>query len=97
MSEPSIPISAAGEQQWVRNIESVLFGLSGGHGLGVVYWEPGWIGNAGLGSACSVSSLRYNFLLFRLVLIRALNGRTRYLSTEAALRDLPLIYFEGLQ
>ncbi|KAL5531253.1 hypothetical protein ACEPAG_4130 [Sanghuangporus baumii] len=53
MSEPSIPISAAGQQQWVRNIESVLSGLSGGHGLGVVYWEPGWIGNAGLGSACA--------------------------------------------
>ncbi|GJE88499.1 glycoside hydrolase family 53 protein [Phanerochaete sordida] len=53
LSEPSIPKSAAGQQTWVKDIEIVLSGLSGGHGLGVVYWEPGWIGNAGLGSSCS--------------------------------------------
>ncbi|KAK7042374.1 Arabinogalactan endo-beta-1,4-galactanase [Favolaschia claudopus] len=53
MSESSIPISVAGQQQWVLGIRNVVAGLSGGHGIGIIYWEPGWIGNAGLGSACS--------------------------------------------
>ncbi|GLB42187.1 putative arabinogalactan [Lyophyllum shimeji] len=53
MSESSIPISAAGQSQWVSGIRTVLQGLSGGHGIGIVYWEPQWIGNAGLGSSCS--------------------------------------------
>jgi arabinogalactan endo-1,4-beta-galactosidase len=55
LSESSIPISVAGQTQWVNDIKSVLSGLPGGHGVGFVYWEPGWIGNAGLGSSCSVS------------------------------------------
>ncbi|KIP09699.1 glycoside hydrolase family 53 protein [Phlebiopsis gigantea 11061_1 CR5-6] len=53
LSEPSIPVSAAGQTTWVKDIESVLSGLPNSHGLGVVYWEPGWIGNGGLGSSCS--------------------------------------------
>ena len=56
----SIPVSASGQQEWVRDIESVLNGLNG-KGLGVIYWEPGWIGNAGLGSSCSVGA-PYRFL-----------------------------------
>jgi len=52
LSEP-VPISAAGQQQWVADIKNVLTAISGGHGLGIVYWEPGWVGNAGLGSACA--------------------------------------------
>ncbi|KAJ7704290.1 arabinogalactan endo-1,4-beta-galactosidase [Mycena rosella] len=52
MSE-SIAISPAGQQQWVLGIKNVLAGLSGGHGIGIVYWEPAWIGNAGLGSSCA--------------------------------------------
>ena len=54
----NIPVSASGQQTWVRDIESVLEGL-GSRGLGVVYWEPGWIGNAGLGSSCSVNRSQY--------------------------------------
>ncbi|KAF8069086.1 glycoside hydrolase family 53 protein [Lyophyllum atratum] len=46
MSESSVPISAAGHLHGWR-------GLSGGHGVGIVYWEPQWIGNAGLGSSCA--------------------------------------------
>jgi arabinogalactan endo-1,4-beta-galactosidase len=53
MSEPSVPISAAGQQTWVLGIKNVLAALTGSHGIGIVYWEPAWIGNAGLGSACS--------------------------------------------
>ncbi|KAF8962594.1 arabinogalactan endo-1,4-beta-galactosidase [Flammula alnicola] len=53
LSEPSVPVSVAGQSTWVTDIKNVLSGLSGRHGLGIVYWEPGWVGNAGLGSSCS--------------------------------------------
>ncbi|KAJ7043957.1 arabinogalactan endo-1,4-beta-galactosidase [Mycena alexandri] len=53
LSQPSIAISAAGQQSWVLDIRNVLSALSGGHGIGIAYWEPGWIGNAGLGSSCA--------------------------------------------
>ncbi|KIM46779.1 glycoside hydrolase family 53 protein [Hebeloma cylindrosporum] len=53
LSNDSLPISAAGQLTWVAGIENVIAGLSGGHGLGLVYWEPGWVGNAGLGSSCA--------------------------------------------
>ncbi|KAJ7707125.1 arabinogalactan endo-1,4-beta-galactosidase [Mycena metata] len=53
LSQPAIAISAAGQQSWVLGIRNVLSALSGGHGIGIVFWEPAWIGNAGLGSACA--------------------------------------------
>lgn len=61
LSENSISISTNGQIQWVNGIKNVLNQLPGGHGIGFVYWEPGWIGNAGLGSSCSVSvsSIRF--------------------------------------
>lgn len=52
LSEPSIPISAAGQTEWVKDIISVVKGVSGGLGQGVHYWEPTWLNNTGLGSAC---------------------------------------------
>ena len=54
LSSTSVPISAAGQLKWMADIRDVVEGLSGGHGLGVLYWEPGWVGNAGLGSSCAV-------------------------------------------
>jgi len=53
LSEPDIAISTAGQQQWVLDIKNVLTGLPGGHGIGISYWEPGWVGSAALGSACA--------------------------------------------
>lgn len=53
----SIAVSAAGQSTWVAGIRTVLQALSGGHGIGIVYWEPGWVGNAGLGSSCSVRQI----------------------------------------
>ncbi|KDR73065.1 hypothetical protein GALMADRAFT_73049 [Galerina marginata CBS 339.88] len=53
LSDSSVPVSAAGQSTWVADIRNVLAGLSGGHGLGIVYWEPGWVGNANLGSGCA--------------------------------------------
>ncbi|KAF9445720.1 glycoside hydrolase family 53 protein [Macrolepiota fuliginosa MF-IS2] len=53
LSETSVPISVAGQTTWFNGIKNVLSAVPNGHGIGVVYWEPGWIGNAGLGSSCS--------------------------------------------
>lgn len=53
LSEPSIPISVQGQQTWITDIKNVLAGLSGGHGIGISYWEPAWLDNAGLGSSCA--------------------------------------------
>lgn len=55
LSDRSVPISAAGQSTWVADIRDVLSSLSGGHGTGIVYWEPTWVGNANLGSGCAVS------------------------------------------
>jgi len=52
LSEP-LPISAAGQQDWVADINTVLEAISGGNGIGIAYWEPGWVGNADLGSSCA--------------------------------------------
>lgn len=43
----------AGQVSWISAITSVLSGLPNGHGKGILYWEPAWIGNAALGSSCS--------------------------------------------
>ncbi|KAJ4490284.1 arabinogalactan endo-1,4-beta-galactosidase [Lentinula aciculospora] len=40
-------VSTSGQESWVSGITDILAGLSDGHGQGVVYWEPGWIGNDG--------------------------------------------------
>lgn len=53
MSEPSIAISASGQSSFVSGIRSVLQALPNSRGIGIIYWEPAWIGNAGLGSSCS--------------------------------------------
>ncbi|KAG8831875.1 hypothetical protein FRC17_002413 [Serendipita sp. 399] len=57
LSEPSIPISASGQTQWVQKIAQVLCGLPGGLGKGIFYWEPTWLTNSGLGSSCQDSTL----------------------------------------
>lgn len=53
LSEPSIPVSAPGQEEWTGDIRDVLDSLPGGKGQGIYYWEPGWIGNAALGSSCA--------------------------------------------
>lgn len=47
----SIPFSAAGQTQWIEDVANVLDAVSGG--VGLFYWEPAWINNAGLGSSCA--------------------------------------------
>lgn len=53
LSEPSVPVSIQGQETWITDIKNVLAGLSGGHGIGISYWEPAWLDNAGLGSSCA--------------------------------------------
>ncbi|KAI5199955.1 glycosyl hydrolase 53 [Aureobasidium subglaciale] len=52
LSDTSVPISPAGQTEWVRDIVSVVKNVAGGWGKGVNYWEPTWLNNTGLGSAC---------------------------------------------
>lgn len=52
LSEPSVPVSVAGQTEWVHDIVSVVKGVPRGLGQGVNYWEPAWLNNTGLGSAC---------------------------------------------
>ncbi|TBU33107.1 arabinogalactan endo-1,4-beta-galactosidase [Dichomitus squalens] len=53
LTEPSIPVSASGQQTWTNDIKNILAGLPNGRGQGIFYWEPGWVGSANLGSACA--------------------------------------------
>ncbi|TFY80753.1 hypothetical protein EWM64_g3258 [Hericium alpestre] len=53
LTEPSIAVSAQGQETWISDIVGVLKGLPNGLGQGIFYWEPGWVGNAALGSGCS--------------------------------------------
>ncbi|OGE58180.1 hypothetical protein PENARI_c001G05116 [Penicillium arizonense] len=46
-----IPFSVAGQQTFLQRLAAVVSGVSGG--LGIYYWEPAWVDNAGLGSSCS--------------------------------------------
>ncbi|KAK3117234.1 hypothetical protein LTR53_001569 [Teratosphaeriaceae sp. CCFEE 6253] len=52
LSEPGIPASVAGQIEWVHDIIDVVKGVPRGLGQGVNYWEPTWLNNTGLGSAC---------------------------------------------
>jgi len=54
LSEPSIPVGASGQVQWFNAIKNIVNNLPNNRGKGVVYWEPGWLGNGALGSSCSV-------------------------------------------
>jgi len=52
LSEPSLPTGASGQASFVGKVQTIVEGLPNGKGTGFVYWEPGWIGNAALGSSC---------------------------------------------
>jgi arabinogalactan endo-1,4-beta-galactosidase len=46
----SIPFSAAGQITWIEKVAAIVAGTD--NGVGLFYWEPAWIDNAGLGSSC---------------------------------------------
>ena len=74
LSEPTIPVGIKGQIIWTEDICAVLNNVNLDYcdkALGIVYWEPGWIGNAALGSACTVRSfpsLRPSVLLIDFML-----------------------------
>lgn len=45
----TFPFSAEGQIQWVEAVSAILEEEGG---LGIYYWEPTWLQNAGLGSSC---------------------------------------------
>jgi len=49
----SIPKSVAGQTTWMKNVAGVVAGVSNSLGVGLFYWEPGFLGNANLGSSCA--------------------------------------------
>ncbi|KAE9961755.1 hypothetical protein BLS_001422 [Venturia inaequalis] len=51
------PFSAEGQVMWVKKLAAIVKGVPGNLGMGVMYWEPAWIDNASLGSACESSVL----------------------------------------
>jgi arabinogalactan endo-1,4-beta-galactosidase len=70
LSDTAVPVSVAGQSVWVADIRDVLSAISGGHGLGIIYWEPGWAGSASLGSGCEVSAHQA---------VRGTRSRTEYI------------------
>ncbi|KAH7082253.1 family 53 glycosyl hydrolase [Paraphoma chrysanthemicola] len=48
----SIPISADGQTQWMKEVAKRVAAVPNGRGTGLFYWEPAWIENPGLGSSC---------------------------------------------
>lgn len=44
---PAIPFNATGQSTWVKEVASRVEAIEGG--IGVEYWEIGWVQSAGLG------------------------------------------------
>ncbi|CAJ2501421.1 Uu.00g042740.m01.CDS01 [Anthostomella pinea] len=51
----SIPFSATGQTTFMQKVAAVVAGVS--NGVGIFYWEPAWMDNAGLGSSCSSNTM----------------------------------------
>lgn len=52
LSDLNVPISVQGQIEWAQDLIKVVKGVWNGLGRGVNYWEPAWLNNTGLGSAC---------------------------------------------
>lgn len=52
LSEPGIEASVEGQLEWGREVVRAVREVPKGLGRGVNYWEPAWLNNTGLGSAC---------------------------------------------
>jgi arabinogalactan endo-1,4-beta-galactosidase len=46
----NIAFSADGQEIWIKDVAAIVAATKGG--VGLFYWEPAWIQNAGLGSSC---------------------------------------------
>lgn len=52
-SEPEIPYDVAGQITWMHDVIAIVRAVPGGLGRGLWYWEPAWLNNTSLGSACN--------------------------------------------
>ncbi|KAK1996108.1 family 53 glycosyl hydrolase [Colletotrichum falcatum] len=52
-SEMGIPYSVAGQVEWVAEVLRIVRAAPRGLGRGLWYWEPAWLENTSLGSACN--------------------------------------------
>lgn len=50
-----IPFSAAGQVTFIEKVAAIVSGVS--NGVGLFYWEPAWVDNAGLGSSCESNTM----------------------------------------
>lgn len=50
-----IPFSPDGQVTYVKRVADVVSSVS--RGVGLFYWEPAWIHNAGLGSSCADNTM----------------------------------------
>lgn len=51
----AIPLSWEGQAEFVKAVAEVVEGTDGG--VGIFYWEPAWLNNAGLGSSCEANTM----------------------------------------
>ncbi|KAK8088134.1 arabinogalactan endo-1-4-beta-galactosidase [Apiospora hydei] len=51
----NIPFSADGQKTFVQQVAATVSGVK--NGVGLFYWEPAWVDNAGLGSSCSSNTM----------------------------------------
>lgn len=49
-----IPFSAEGQSEFLKAVAGVVEGVGG---VGLFYWEPAWVDNAGLGSSCEANTM----------------------------------------
>ncbi|KAH7330156.1 family 53 glycosyl hydrolase [Rhexocercosporidium sp. MPI-PUGE-AT-0058] len=52
-SEPGIEYSVNGQIKWMQRVIEIVKAVPYGLGRGVHYWEPAWLNNTSLGSACN--------------------------------------------
>jgi len=57
------PATPAGQTAWAEALRQVLGGVPGGHGVGFLFWEPGWL--PGVPASPGVGSAYDNTTLFR--------------------------------
>lgn len=50
-----IPFSADGQVTFIKRVADVVSSVS--NGVGLFYWEPAWVDNAGLGSSCESNTM----------------------------------------
>ncbi|KAG9230864.1 family 53 glycosyl hydrolase [Amylocarpus encephaloides] len=45
--------SVAGQTSWMKTVAAAVAAVPNSMGVGLFYWEPGFLGNGGLGSSCA--------------------------------------------